>query len=804
MENLLHEIAETDNDTTLKKTLNKQKIKSKSLNQKIRKKLSFLNSTKEAIKLRIKISIPPLFIDFNYSKFSTLTQSRKLQILVHISNINRLSLEKVENLINDYSLKFINHAKPNSTLPDINNTVSNYKEWNNINKWLREKPFENHHTSTFPELVRIHQQNGLCKDLLKQVKQIIKQINTKRSEPTNNTPETIFADIDKTNYLKQQAAGIFTISENPSFKLPINVIKALTFGLNFIPTKKNYPSKGIDDSFKDFEYRLRWKFFWHHKNEKNALNTNTSILPRSLRKNIKTTPPSNSILSHYVNEIKSDFKTKTTTQDDPPESTRMLSRAINNTIKFFKTRREDLVLKPADKGSSTVIIEKKFYTNSINSYLTTNKKYFLKIDFDPTLPLLNRLEQELSKMRKANIIDSRTQRILTPDKDEARCPYLYGLPKIHKLPVSFRPIVSGNGHPTEKLSILIDYLLQPYVSLNNFFLKDSTDLLKTLQTIHNLDKNTYLFSLDVVSMYTNIPLDELITSIMDTLNQNPIDMLKHKNTTYKPALLQKLLELTLYNNFFQFDGEFFQQIHGIAMGTPCACSTSDIYICNWIKQAFEKIEKKPMLYKQYRDDGFGIWKGNPEELLSFVNELNQLHPTLKFTVTFGKKIDYLDLTININDYGNITTETYYKPTDSFAYLHKESNHPKHCIENIALSQAIRHTRNCTNFSTYLYHTHFLKHNLIQKGHNYRNVSQKIRKIKFNKRQKLLNYTKSRTLTRTPLIITHNHNMPNLQKIVKQLTDKIIDQDNLNAIGGIPIIGYKVQKSIGASIIRAKL
>lgn len=810
MEDLLEEIVKQDNDNTIRTILTKQKTKSKSQTQKLRKKIALLNSTKQTIRFRLKLGIPPSFTDINAYKFKTLTNQQKLQFSKNIEEMNLLLLEQTNEQIRKNMLLFSNHTKPNSKPPDLNNKYTNFREWNYIEKWIKTRPLTEETTSpNFQPLITARKLHGFDKNTTNTIRKIISNINLSQSKidvTTTTTTTTIYADQSQEFLFKKHSNGIFSISKDTNFTLPPNIIKGLTFGLNFVPTSNKYPIKSIDDTFSEFEHRLKWKFFWYHK-DKNNNNTEkkSSILPLALRKNLKTTPPENTCLKHYVSQIKNDFQEEANAAQNIPEPAKITARAINNTIKFFRSRRKDIVLKPADKGSSTVIMDKNFYTNNINNYIQSNHQYFKEIEHDPTPDLLVKITKDLIKLKYTGSIDNRTLRLLTPNQTEARCPYLYGLPKIHKLPVTFRPIVSGNGHPTEKLSIFIDFLLQPYVALNDFFLKDSTDLLKTLEPIKNLDQEkTILFSLDVVSMYTNIPLDELINSIMDTIYKNPNDFLRHKNITYNPTLVEKLLELTLFNNFFQFNNKYYQQIHGIAMGTPCACSTSDIFICNWIKQAFSSMETKPFLYKQYRDDGFGIWQGPTTELLKFVEKLNQMHPTLKFTVTYGKQIDYLDLTISINNFGSISTETYYKPTDSFAYLHSESNHPKHCITNIALSQAIRHIRNCSNYSTYLFHTQFLKHNLIQKGHNYRSVTQKIRKVKFYKRTQLLNYTKQRKLTRTPIIVTYNQNMPNIKQIIKKHTNNLLDQDNLEAIGGNPIIGYKVQKSLGASIIRAKL
>ena len=135
-----------------------------------------------------------------------------------------------------------------------------------------------------------------------------------------------------------------------------------------------------------------------------------------------------------------------------------------------------------------------------------------------------------------------------------------------------------------------------------------------------------------------------------------------------------LLKIVLYTNYFNFNNTIYKQIHGIAMGTACTCTISDIFICNFVKKHFFNWTYQPRYYKQYRDDSFGIWL-HKSTLSNYINHLNSIHPNLKFTLTFGKSIQYLDLNISLTTWGTLATETYYKPTDTFQYLDAESNHP---------------------------------------------------------------------------------------------------------------------------------
>jgi hypothetical protein len=730
--------------------------------------------------------------------------------------LNQILLDIVNSKLDHLIPRHLSVHGSQSQTPDLSPKHADHKEWTNINKWIRHNPLKHlprqDRTALNQPLVKLKRMNlhYWTSESINAFEMILNETNLISQAPVhrpymNEPNHAQYAACPSGEFLiLEHKRGIFSITRNKDQHLPTTILDALSYGLSFVPHYTDYPIETIDNSFADFERRLRWKFFWHHQTTQKRSSNSERFLPQTLRKGCSSEPPANSVLSNYTELIKQDFKSKIRPDRDTSNPKRKLAININQTIKFFRSNQDSLVLKPADKGSGIVIMDREFYSRGVHEYINSNPNFFTLVRVDPTPALLSHINSELNSLRRSGHLDYRTSRMLSPDNASARCPYLYGLPKIHKTPVAFRPIVSGNGHPTEKLSIFIDFLLQPYVTLNDLYLKDSTDLLNSLNPIRNLDPdNTTLFSLDVVSMYPNIPLNELIDSILTTLHSYPQTMLKHKSTQYSTPLIKKLLELVLFNNYFQFEGKFYHQTHGIAMGTPCACSTSDIFICNWIKKALQSAPHTPMFYRQYRDDGFGIWQGDIKNLFDLVDWLNQQHSTIQFTLTHGKSINYLDLTVSISPYGHLTTETYYKPTDSHAYLHTLSNHPRHCLENIALSQTIRHLRNCSNYSSFLYHSQYLKHNLLQKGHDFHLISQKIDKIKFNTRKRRLNYTKPKINSRTPLIITHNHNMPNLTSIVRRISNDTLDGDNLAAIGGFPIIGYRVQRSLGSSIIRAK-
>ena len=81
------------------------------------------------------------------------------------------------------------------------------------------------------------------------------------------------------------------------------------------------------------------------------------------------------------------------------------------------------------------------------------------------------------------------------------------LTKIHKPAAVGRPIISGCEGPTEKLSYFVDKILQPIAQQQKSYLRDTTDFINFIEKTKLL-KRVVLVSMDVTSLYTNIPQEE--------------------------------------------------------------------------------------------------------------------------------------------------------------------------------------------------------------------------------------------------------------------------------------------------------
>lgn len=304
----------------------------------------------------------------------------------------------------------------------------------------------------------------------------------------------------------------------------------------------------------------------------------------------------------------------------------------------------DIVIKPADKGSATVVMSKEMYMTEAHRELSDHR-YYRKLSEDPTEVHASRVEELLEEMLDDKAIDKNTKEYLTPGNPKAA--RFYHQPKIHKMitPVPGRPIVSSCGAPTEHISEYVDYHLQPLVAKTPSYLKDTTDFLKKLDSLGPLPP-------DVNSLYTNIPHDEGMTEQALQTRPNPAPP-----TPYLVRMMEQILKL----NNFVFD---YLQVQGTAMGTRRAPSYANLFMADLEEKLLAWTTRSPHVWWRYIDDVFAIWEHGQQRLEEFLEEINNFHPTIKFTAECStEKVTFLDTVVILED-GMIRTDLYTKPTDT--------------------------------------------------------------------------------------------------------------------------------------------
>ena len=136
-------------------------------------------------------------------------------------------------------------------------------------------------------------------------------------------------------------------------------------------------------------------------------------------------------------------------------------------------KKDDIIIKPADKGSAVVVMDREHYISEAERQLN-DSNFYTPLDHDPTLEYAKQVSDVAGEMLTERHISEKNLNYLLVDQPKAGRFNL--LPKIHKAGNPGRSIVSANGHSTEKISEFADLHLQPHVQNLPSYLQDTTYL----------------------------------------------------------------------------------------------------------------------------------------------------------------------------------------------------------------------------------------------------------------------------------------------------------------------------------------
>jgi hypothetical protein len=356
----------------------------------------------------------------------------------------------------------------------------------------------------------------------------------------------------------------------------------------------------------------------------------------------------------------------------------------------------DIIIKPADKGGATVIMNKLSYLNEAYRQLN-NSAYYRKLDNPIYKDNIAKINNTLNLMYANGSINRKQYHYLqAKESDRARVFYL--LPKIHKEKSKWpqkdmpegRPIVSDVESESYRISKFIDSYIRPLSMKHDSYLRDSFDFVKKIRNLQ-IPSNALLCTCDVTALYTNMDFERTLRVARECLDKYSPHKIFNEH-------LINLLEITLKNNDFEFNGDCFLQICGTAMGKAYAPALADLYMLEFDNAACHgNFSDLIRLFFRFLDDVFFTFLGTVTELKNLENFLNSLIPGIKITLNYSAdSINFLDTTIyKHKDENNVTilhTKIYFKDTDTHQLLHKASYHPKHTFKGIIKSQLLRFKR----------------------------------------------------------------------------------------------------------------
>ena len=264
----------------------------------------------------------------------------------------------------------------------------------------------------------------------------------------------------------------FTIGETEA---PASWLQLLERGLKFIPTPNAW-SNHVWTSEVDTIVNKITNHIWFSDKQSTRNDNLKETFQKIRRPHTTTWTCKTSALKEceatLIRNLRNDLYNIT-----PVDTRHNLSSAERNTIRDLK-KQTNWIIKPADKGSGTVLWERELYIKEAERQLSSaNYQKLGNSNLSQTCELI---ETRLSELARKGLISPAEKKAMT--QHSPREAEFYLLPKIHKSKTNppGRPIMSGNGHPTEWISAWVDYKIQPLMLKLSTFVRDTTDLLNHL------------------------------------------------------------------------------------------------------------------------------------------------------------------------------------------------------------------------------------------------------------------------------------------------------------------------------------
>lgn len=573
-------------------------------------------------------------------------------------------------------------------------------------------------------------------------------------------------------------------------KLTTAQLTLLNRGLNFIPTKGINKNIIPQSKFDLQNYHRRLKLWAHF--DGGDTGPKKPFTPKST-----WTPPDLS-MPDYVRQLigtdldyfNNSFKILRTKPNLTPEENVALRELAQN---------REIVIKPADKGSMVVVMDRDQYLWEGNKQLE-DATYYSKLSKPIYLNTRNQIINIFQKIRDKKLIDAKQYKYLIGE-DEPRPRRFYLLPKIHKDPRTWsrpyeippgRPIVSDCDSESYRSAEFIDFYLNPLAKLHQSYIKDTYDFINKIKNL-NIPTHAFLFTMDVESLYTNIVTAEGIKAVRDVFQ-------KHYDKTRPDKEILQLLEINLTKNDFEFDNKFYLQIKGTAMGKRFAPAYADIFMASWEEAALSRCTLKPLHYFRYLDDIWGIWNHSATEFDKFLENLNNWNSSIRLKATFDKNaVNFLDTTTfkgpKFAKENKLDIKIYFKDTDTHALLHRSSFHPRHTFAGIVKSQLLRFNRICTQPEDFRKASKVLFRALASRGYTRSFLRHCFKTFQDRKPLKLS--------TPLPLVTTYSLSTIQLTRQIKKNLEKMINLNKPNSDLSI-IAAFRKNKNLRDHLVRAKL
>jgi len=130
---------------------------------------------------------------------------------------------------------------------------------------------------------------------------------------------------------------------------------------------------------------------------------------------------------------------------------------------------------------------------------------------------MQKLTSILEDLKQKNKITEEMAVYLT--QKQPRCPPIYGFPKTHKIGIPFRPIVDFRSATSYKVAVFTSKILKLLTTEHEYTVNNSSHFINNINQTQ-LKRGYKKVSFDVVSLFTNVPIQPGLEAVKDLLEEN--------------------------------------------------------------------------------------------------------------------------------------------------------------------------------------------------------------------------------------------------------------------------------------------
>ena len=205
---------------------------------------------------------------------------------------------------------------------------------------------------------------------------------------------------------------------------------------------------------------------------------------------------------------------------------------------------------------------------------------------------------------------------------------------------------------------------------------------------------------------------------------------------------------------------------------------------------------------------FFIWTHSEADLLKFIQDVNNVHPTITFSHEYSKtRVNFLDVTLEKNSKNELATRVFEKPSNCHQYVEYSSCHPGSCKSGIPFSQAKRYRRITSNKDQFTSDCNNIREHFKNRNYPDSVVDQAIAKAAQLSTDEALQPTTKSDSDVIPFVCTFNPSLPNIGKTVNQYWG-LLKNSSKNSVKEIfkckPVIAYKRPSNLQDILVHSHL